>query len=75
MSGYTMKVEWDQVDAIVKSEIRTVRDDMEAELNKIENGEERMFIFSYDDLSEEMSRILALKNASELLLEYWGETC
>jgi len=75
MSEYTMKVEWDQVDSIIKTELRSTRDQFEAELNKIEmDDSDRVGIFDHDPM-EDYTRILAHKNACEMLLKYWGENC
>jgi hypothetical protein len=72
LSNYTMEVSWEQVDAIIKAELRSTRDHFEEELNKIEDDTDRVGIFSHDAI-EDFGQILAHKHACELLLEYWGE--
>ena len=72
LSSYTMEVSWEQVDAIVKKELRSTLQNFEEELNKIEDDTDRGGGFSHDPI-EDYGQLVAHKSACELLLEYWGE--
>jgi hypothetical protein len=72
LSSYTMEVSWEQVDAIIKKELRSTLQNFEEELNKIEDDSDRVGVFSHDPI-EDYGQLLAHKHACELLLEYWGE--
>jgi hypothetical protein len=72
LSNYTMEVSWEQVDTIIKKELRSTLQNFEEELNKIEDCSDRVGVFCHDAI-EDYGKILAHKRACELLLEYWGE--
>jgi hypothetical protein len=72
LSNYTMEVSWEQVDSIIKKELRSTLQNFEEELNKIEDDTDRVGVFSHDPI-EDYGELLAHKHACELLLEYWGE--
>lgn len=70
-SPYNLNVAWEQVDEIIKSELRGIYDDMDEALSKIEDGE-KANIFEYD-VVEDRKMIEAHLNAVALILEYYGE--
>ena len=64
MSRYTVNVEWEQVDAIIKGELRNIIEDM--------NREDGSIIWSEDPDVEEMKRAKMI-SACKRILEYYGE--
>jgi hypothetical protein len=63
-SSYTLNVEWDQVDAIIKGELRNIIDDMEREDSSI--------IWSHDPDVEKLKREKMI-DACKRILEYYGD--
>lgn len=63
-SSYTLNVEWDQVDAIIKGELRRVIDDMEQD--------DGSMIWSEDPDVEELKRAKMIA-ACKRILEYYGD--
>jgi hypothetical protein len=63
-SSYTLNVEWEQVDAIIKGELRNIIDDM--------NREDGSIIWSHDPDVEEMKRNKMI-DACKRILEYYGD--
>jgi hypothetical protein len=63
-SSYTLNVEWEQVDAILKGELRSVIEDMEREDGSI--------IWSDDPDVEQLKREKMIE-ACKRILEYYGD--
>jgi hypothetical protein len=64
MSSYTLNVEWEQVDAILKGELRSVIEDMQREDGSI--------IWSRDPDVEQLKREKMIE-ACKRILEYYGD--
>jgi hypothetical protein len=63
MSSYTLNVEWEQVDAILKGELRSVIEHMQ---------QDNTIIYSHDPDVEEMKREKMI-DACKRILEYYGD--
>lgn len=63
MSNYTLNVEWEQVEAILKGELRNIIEDM---------NRDNTVIYSHDPDVEEMKRAKIIA-ACKRILEYYGE--
>ena len=64
MSNYTLSVEWEQVDAILKGELRSVIEDMERDDGSI--------IWSDDPDVEKLKREKMIESCKRIL-EYYGD--
>jgi hypothetical protein len=62
-SSYTLNVEWEQVDGIIKGELRRVIEDMQ---------QDNTVIYSHDPDVEEMKRNKMI-DACKRILEYYGD--
>ena len=62
-SSYTLNVEWEQVDGIIKGELRRVIEDMKRD---------NTVIYSHDPDVEEMKRNKMI-DACKRILEYYGD--
>jgi hypothetical protein len=63
-SSYTLNVEWEQVDGIIKGELRNIIEDM--------NRDNGSIIWSHDPDVEEMKRAKMI-DACKRILEYYGD--
>lgn len=64
MSEYMMKVEWEQVDAIVISELKYH--------HKTLGKKSSIPLFSFDE-KEEKKEVAKLRKALKIVLDFWGE--
>jgi len=73
MKEYQLTVDYDQVDHIVKSELRQLLNNMKRELEILESShQQRMVIWNHDE-SIERAMIKEHINSAKLLLKYYGE--
>lgn len=74
MSKVTVELEWDTVDSIVVSQLKTILKDLNISLEnrKSENSEIESAIFS-NDKSEDIAMIEEHINAVKIVLNYYGE--
>lgn len=68
---HTIEVEWEQVDAIIRKELRVILNDMEEALERLDADKSRIVIFDHDK-AKERAMIKEHIQAFRTTLAYWG---